>query len=88
MVAKLKPGDVDTDGSKTGKKVFKQDYTTTAEFTFGAGTADTDGDGKSDTPAGFANAYTTIPDLRTPELELGFSVDLSWKPGLTFNITF
>ena len=88
MVAKLKPGDVDTDGSKTGKKVFKQDYTTTAEFTFGAGTADANGDGLSDTPAGFANAYTTIPDLRTPALELGFSVDLSWKEGLTFNITF
>jgi len=88
MVAKLKPGDVDTDGSKTGKKVFKQDYTTTAKFTFGAGAEDANGDGVSDNPAGFANAYTTIPDLRTPALELGFSVDLSWKEGLTFNITF
>ena len=88
MVAKLKPGDVDTDGTKTGKKVFKQDYTTTAKFTFGAGTADANGDGVSDNPAGFANAYTTIPDLRTPELELGFSVDLTWKEGLTFSIIF
>lgn len=84
-----------SDVASTGKKVFKQDYTTIANFTFGAGTADTTGpggtggpDGVSDTPGGFANAYTTIPDLRTPELELGFSVDLEWKAGITFNVTF
>lgn len=84
-----------SDVASTGKKVFKQDYTTIAKFTFGAGTADTTGpggtggpDGVSDTPGGFANAYTTIPDLRTPELELGFSVDLEWKAGITFNVTF
>lgn len=93
MVAKLKPGDVDTDGSKTEKKVFKQDYTTIANFTFKKCSSltdetDADHDGFIDTPEGFANAYTTIPDLRTPELELGFSVDLSWRPGLTFDITF
>lgn len=84
-----------SDVANTGKKVFKQDYTTIAKFTFGAGTADTTGpggtggpDGVSDTPGGFANAYTTIPDLRTPELELGFSVDLEWKAGITFDVTF
>lgn len=88
MVGKLTPGNVDTSGTITGKKVFKQDYTTIANFTFGAGTADADHDGDSDTPGGFANAYTTIPDLRTPELELGFSVDLEWKAGLTFDVTF
>lgn len=92
MVGTLVP-DADVDDtvsgvSNTGKKVFKQDYTTIATFTFGAGTADTDGNGVSDTPGGFANAYTTIPDLRTPELELGFSVDLEWKAGITFNVTF
>ncbi len=87
MVAQLDPA-IDTDGTKTGKKVFKQDFKTIANFTFGAGTADTDHDGDSDTPGGFGNAYTTIPDLRTPKLELGFSVNLTWQEGLTFNHTF
>lgn len=87
MVAQLDPA-IDTDGSKTGKKVFKQDFKTIANFTFGAGTADEDHDGDSDTPGGFGNAYTTIPDLRTPKLELGFSVDLKWEEGLTFDLTF
>lgn len=86
MVAQLDPA-IDTE-NKTGKKVFKQDFKTIANFTFGAGTADTNHDGESDTPGGFGNAYTTIPDLRTPKLELGFSVDLTWQEGLTFNHTF
>lgn len=86
MVAQLDPA-IDTE-SKTGKKVFKQDFKTIANFTFGAGTADADHDGESDTPGGLGKAYTTIPDLRTPKLELGFSVDLTWQEGLTFNHTF
>lgn len=86
MVAQLDPAIVTED--KTGKKVFKQDFKTIANFTFGAGTADVNHDGESDTPGGFGNAYTTIPDLRTPKLELGFSVDLTWQEGLTFNHTF
>lgn len=87
MVAQLDPA-IDTDGSKTGKKVFKQDFKTIANFTFGAGTADENHDGESDTPGGLGNAYTTIPDLRTPKLELGFSVNLTWEEGLTFTHTF
>ena len=86
MVAQLDPA-IDTE-NKTDKKVFKQDFKTIANFTFGAGTADANHDGESDTPGGFGNAYTTIPDLRTPKLELGFSVDLTWQEGLTFNHTF
>ena len=72
----------------TGGKVFKQDFNTIATFTIGAGSADGDHDGVSDTPGGFANAYTTIPDMRTPQLELGFSVDLQWRTGMTFEYTF
>lgn len=87
MVAQLDPA-IDTDGSKTGKKVFKQDFKTIANFTFGAGSADANHDGESDSPGGLGKAYTTIPDLRTPKLELGFSVDLKWEEGLTFDLTF
>ena len=32
------------------------------------------------------NAYTTIPDLRATNMQLGLSVDLTWTPGLTFEI--
>lgn len=86
MVAQLDPK-TDEEGkvsyvSSTGNKVFKQDFKTIANFTIGAGSDDTT------KPGGFANAYTTIPDLRTPQLELGFSVDLTWQPGITFNVTF
>ncbi len=91
MIARLDPKDTSTEASgqgNTGNKVFAQDYKTIANFSFGAGTADTNHDGAADTPGGFGNAYVTIPDLRTPKLELGFSVDLKWKAGITFTHTF
>lgn len=34
-----------------------------------------------------ANAYNTIPDLRATKMQLGLSVDLEWKTGLTFDVT-
>ena len=52
------------------KKAFVQDYVTTAYFTVES----------------FKNAYHTLPDLRTPSLEVGLSVDLTWKPGITQEI--
>ena len=56
--------------TETSNKVFKQDYITTANLTL-----------KS-----LKNAYSTLPDLRTPQLELGFSVDLTWQNGHTYNV--
>ena len=53
------------------KKAFVQDYITTANFKI-----------KS-----FKNAYNLLPDLRTPNLEIGMSVDLTWKTGITQDIT-
>ncbi len=74
-----------TDDGKTNK-VFTQDYTTTASFTIKTGEkSDTDHDW-SGTPAGLGNALLGLPDLRTPQLELGLSVDLSWTPGLSFTV--
>lgn len=90
MIAKLDPTATAGVANKTytDGKVFKQDFKTIANFSIAAGTADTDHDGLSDTPAGFANAYVTIPDLRTPLLELGFSVNLEWQEGITFTQVF
>ena len=58
--------------TETGGHVFKQDYKTIANLTL------TD----------LTKAYNTIPDLRTPQLELGFSVNLDWEAGHIYTIDF
>lgn len=58
--------------TETGGHVFKQDFTTTANLTL----------------KNLQKAYSTLPDLRTPKLELGFSVNLEWRAGHTYNIYF
>ena len=85
LVAKLDPtaatGYGDGTGSTITKKVFLKDYKTTVTLTIG----------KNDTisgteyPNGLGAAYLTIPDLGTPAMRLGFSVDLTWNQGLIFN---
>ncbi len=51
-------------------KVFQQDYYTTANVKISS----------------LKKAYNCIPDLRTPQLELGLSVDLTWQQGLTDDV--
>ena len=58
-------------------RVFVQDYMTTANFKF---TANATGH-----PSSLQDAYVTIPDLRSSQLSFGLSVDLDWRPGLTFD---
>ena len=72
------------------KSVFKQDYLTTANITIASGTPrDSDNDNIVDTAdGGFAEATNGVPDLRTPQTEVCFSVNLEWKPGIVFNVTF
>lgn len=66
----------------TPKMIFKQDYVTKATFTISEL-------GKSgDSGKGLGAAYNVIPDLKTPQLEVAFSVNLEWKEGLSFNTTF
>ena len=86
MVAKLDPtntkGEV-TQPTQSGSvkltKVFQQDYTTVANLTI-MENSDTNHD------KGLGAAYNVIPDLRTPALSIGMSVDLNWQSGLTFTI--
>lgn len=61
-----------SNATTTQKRVFIKDFTTTANLTI----------------KNLANAYNTIPDLRTPQLELGMSVDLSWTAGSIYNVDF
>jgi hypothetical protein len=72
LVGSLKAGDYKNNAgyTATGGKVFKQDFVTRAKFSI----------------ANLTKAINTIPDLRNPKVELGLSVDLSWKTGIPFDI--
>lgn len=89
MVAKLDPtsktdGEVNQPSTGTSTnltKVFQQDYVTVANLTILENSGDATTHDK-----GLGAAYNVIPDLRTPALSIGLSVDLNWQTGLTFNI--
>lgn len=60
-----------TDVDGQSLKVFEQDHKTVARITINS----------------LKSAYNCIPDLRSPKLELGLSVDLTWEQGLDYEIT-
>ncbi|MBR1667398.1 MAG: hypothetical protein IJ693_03850 [Bacteroidaceae bacterium] len=68
LVGELDPSDTSANTTNTNniKQAFKQDYVTTANFQI----------------KNFEKAYNTLPDLRSPELEMGLSVDLTWQQGI------
>ena len=53
------------------RRVFMQDFMTTANFVIGA--------------TSLQKAYSTVPDLRSTQISLGLSVDLKWETGLVFD---
>ena len=61
-------------GTDLIKQVFKQDYVTTAKLTIHEDA--------------LKSAYNVVPDLRSPKLEFGLSVDLHWRTGITFEQDF
>ena len=77
-------GKIDGKASTDIKQVFKQDYVTTANFTIKQNVKDDSSNPNQD--KGLGAAYNVIPDLRTPALSIGLSVDLTWQSGLTFNV--
>lgn len=61
----------DTDGSTLEqRRVFIQDYMTSANFVIGA--------------TSLQHALVAVPDLRSSQISLGLSVDLKWQTGLTY----
>ena len=74
LVATLEPGEKESANKNKIEQVFKQDYITTAKMTIGA--------------ESLKSAYNVVPDLRSPKLELGLSVDLEWQEGITFEQEF
>lgn len=95
LVGQLNPTSV-TDSEKNPNsltQVFKQDHKTIANFTIPQGYPKTDTAEGHFNPStgntvGLGKAYNTIPDLRSPKLELGLSVDLRWESGITFDVDF
>lgn len=62
----------EADGSTVKqRRVFIQDFMTTANFVIG--------------PTSLQHALVAVPDLRAGQISLGLSVDLSWQTGLSFN---
>lgn len=61
----------DADGSTLEqRRVFIQDYMTSANFVIGA--------------TSLQHALVAVPDLRSSQISLGLSVDLEWQTGLTY----
>lgn len=53
-------------------RVFMQDYMTTANLILNTDC--------------LKHAYVTLPDLRSSQVSLGVSIDMSWAPGLAFDV--
>lgn len=60
--------------SKQIPRVFIQNFMTIANFKLGLNS--------------LKNAYVTVPDLRSSQMSLGLSVDLSWQSGYTYDVAF
>ncbi len=91
LIAQLTPSAGTGYDADDMNQIFKQDYKTVVNFTIKTGYAKDDTVSGHFNPAtgnteGLGKAYNTIPDLRTPKLELGLSVNLEWIAGLTFNV--
>ena len=53
-------------------RVFMQDYLTKANLILGIDA--------------LKHAYVTVPDLRSSQISLGVSIDMTWTPGLAFDV--
>jgi len=74
LVAQLIPSKAKNYDAATLNKVFFQDHATKLDLTIGE--------------TSLQNAYNVVPDLRSPKLEFGLSVNLEWQQGLIFDHIF
>lgn len=74
LVAQLDPTKASNYVADELDKVFFQDHATQLDLTIGE--------------LSLQNAYNVVPDLRSPKLEFGLSVNLKWQQGLIFDHTF
>lgn len=71
LVGQLTTNPTEGGNNKANDYIFEQDHTTIANVTISS----------------LKSAYNCIPDLRTPGLELGLSVNLEWESGLVNDVT-
>lgn len=71
LVGQLTTNPTEGGNNKANDYIFEQDHTTVANVTISS----------------LKSAYNCIPDLRTPGLELGLSVNLEWESGLVNDVT-
>ena len=67
----LPPYDTTNGNTIQQRRIFIQDYMTTADFVMGANS--------------LQSALIDVPDLRSSQISLGLSVDLQWQTGLNFD---
>jgi hypothetical protein len=60
--------------TKQAYRVFIQDYVTEATFNIGE--------------TSLQNAFVTVPNLKASQTSLGLNVDITWRTGLTYDVTF
>ena len=91
LIGALKPSAANTQATnyaslsdEVKSRVFTQDFKTIATFTIKQGT--NNNPNEESTQEGLGTATKGLPDLRTPQMELGLSVDLEWQPGLNFDV--
>ena len=60
--------------TKQAYRVFIQDYVTEATFSIGE--------------TSLQNAFVTVPNLKASQTSLGLNVDITWRTGLTYDVTF
>lgn len=66
------PYDPATGNTVNAPRVFMQDYMTKAKLNLGTDC--------------LKHAYVTVPDLRSSQISLGLSIDMSWTAGLAFDV--
>lgn len=71
LVGELSTNPGTESGETASNYIFQQDHTTIANVSI----------------TSLKSAYNCIPDLRSPKLELGLSVNLEWQAGLVDNVT-
>lgn len=89
LIGQLDPTKTEQVTQPTGKtisNVFLQDYMTLANFSFQSGKSESQLAENEKNGVGLGSATITIPDLRTPTMELGLSVNLTWEQGIIINV--
>ena len=80
LVGELNLDDATQPDAGNRTKIFEQDYVTKVNFTITQGTLGTPND------TGLGAAYNVLPDLTVSQLEVAFSVDLTWESGVKFDV--